>query len=89
MSVRGTARAADVAKGTVLKLLADAGTAFRAYQDEVLRDLPCRRFQVDEIWSYVYAGVRRVSCPLSPRGGDGLGDLVDRAYRVVPRGGLP
>ena len=25
------------------------------YQDEVLRDLPCRRFQCDEIWSYIYA----------------------------------
>ena len=53
--VRGAARTAGVAKGTVLKLLVEAGTACEVYQDKVLRDLPCRRFQADEIWSYLYA----------------------------------
>ncbi len=31
----------------------DAGQACAAYQDRVLRHLPCKRVQVDEIWSFV------------------------------------
>ena len=55
MSVRGTARTADVSKNTVAKLLVDAGRACSTYQDRELRDLPCKRIQVDEIWAFVYA----------------------------------
>lgn len=54
-SLASTQRTANVSKNTVLKLLVDAGRACSEYQDETLRDLPCRRIQVDEIWSFVYA----------------------------------
>ena len=54
-SVRATARTADVSKNTVTKLLIDAGKVCADYQDSVLRDLPCRRIQVDKIWSFIYA----------------------------------
>jgi IS1 family transposase len=40
-------------KNTIAKLLVDAGRACAAYQDRVLRHLPCKRVQVDEIWSFV------------------------------------
>ena len=33
---------------TVTKLLVDLGTACAIYQNETLRNLPCRRVQVDE-----------------------------------------
>ena len=39
MSVRGAARTAGAAKGTVLKLLVDAGRACERCQDELFRDL--------------------------------------------------
>ena len=55
MSVRSTARTADVSKNTVIKLLVDAGKACSAYQALTLRNLPCKRIQVDKIWSFVYA----------------------------------
>ena len=55
MSVRSTTRTADVSKNTVIKLLVDAGKACNVYQDSVLRNLPCKRIQADEIWSFVYA----------------------------------
>ena len=55
MSIRATARTADVSKNTVAKLLVDTGKACSAYQDRELRDLPCKRIQVDEIWAFVYA----------------------------------
>ncbi len=59
-SIRSTTRIADVSKNTVAKLLIDAGKACEAYQDKVLRDLPCRRIQVDEIWSFIYAKEKNV-----------------------------
>ena len=60
MSLRATARTTDVSKNTVTKLLIDAGKACSEYQSRVLRDLPCRRIEVDEIWSFVYAKEKNV-----------------------------
>jgi IS1 family transposase len=55
MSIRGTVRITGVAKNTVVKLLADLGAECSAYQDASFRDLTCKRIEVDEIWSFVYA----------------------------------
>jgi IS1 family transposase len=52
-SVRATSRLTGVAKGTILRLLADVGTACAEYQDAALRNLSSKRVQVDEIWSFV------------------------------------
>jgi IS1 family transposase len=49
-----------VAKGTILRLLADVGTACAAYQDRALRGLACKRIQIDEIWSFCYAKEKTV-----------------------------
>src|SRR5712692_6143220 len=57
-SIRSTVRMTGVAKNTIVKLLAELGAACADYQDRTLRSLPCRRIQVDEIWSYVYASRR-------------------------------
>jgi IS1 family transposase len=56
-SIRAISRITGASKNTVVKLLVDAGRACAAYQDRVLRNLPCKRVQVDEIWSFVYAKV--------------------------------
>lgn len=60
-SLRGTARIAGVAVNTVVKLLLDAGAVAGRFQDERLRDLPCTRLEVDEIWSFIYAKNRNVA----------------------------
>lgn len=54
-SVRGTARIAGVSKNTVTKLLLDAGRVCAEYLDGKLRNLPCKRIQVDEAWAFIYA----------------------------------
>ena len=54
-SIRATVRMTGVAKNTISKLLLDLGAACDNYQDETLRNLPCRRLQCDEIWSFVGA----------------------------------
>src|SRR5262245_11228252 len=72
-SIRATCRMTDTAKGTVLKLLADVGQVCDAYQREHLRNLPCKRVQCDEIWSFVGAKAKNV--PLKKRGQFGVGDV--------------
>jgi hypothetical protein len=54
-SLRATARICDVAFNTVLKLLPQIGEACEAYQRKVFTNLPCKRVQCDEIWSFCYA----------------------------------
>src|SRR5690242_14991291 len=65
MSIRAITRVTGVGKNTVARLLVDAGIACAAYQDRVLRNLPCKRVQVDEIWSFVY--VKHVNLPKAKR----------------------
>src|ERR1700719_4164369 len=54
-SIRAVTRLTGCSKNTVSKLLVSAGHACAAYQDKALRNLPCKRVQMDEIWSFVYA----------------------------------
>lgn len=60
MAIRAVSRLTGVSKNTIVKLLNDAGRALGAYQDEVFRNLPCKRVQVDEIWSFTYCKQRNV-----------------------------
>lgn len=52
-SIRATVRMTGVSKNTVVKLLADLGTACATYHDEHVRKLRVRRLQCDEIWSFI------------------------------------
>jgi IS1 family transposase len=59
-SVRSTVRMTGVSKGAVLRLLSSVGKACADYQDAVIRNVPAKRVQVDEIWSYVGAKAKNV-----------------------------
>jgi len=59
-SIRAITRLTGCSKNTVAKLLVSAGHACAAYQDKALRNLPCKRIQMDEIWSFVYAKAANV-----------------------------
>jgi IS1 family transposase len=72
-SIRATVRMTGAAKNTITKLLADLGEACTAYQDEVLRDLPCKVVEADEIWSFCYAKKKNV--PEEFKGTPGYGDV--------------
>ena len=73
VSIRAISRMTGASKNTIVKLLADAGNACSEYQDRTLRDLPCKRIQADEIWSFVYAKAKNV--PEKMRGEFGIGDV--------------
>jgi len=72
-SLRATARIMDVSRNTVDKLLRDVGAACLDYQDEHLRNLPCKRIQCDEIWSFVYSKQKNV--PVEKQDEFGIGDV--------------
>src|SRR5215207_7124925 len=60
-SIRAVTRLTGASKNTVIRLLSDTGRVCAQYQDAVLRDLPCKRVQVDEIWSFTYAKQKNVA----------------------------
>lgn len=71
-SSRATVRMTGSAKNnTAVKLLADVGAGCAAYQDMVLRNLPCTRIQCDEIWSFVYAKQKNVAGAVAASEGAG------------------
>ncbi len=72
-SVRSTSRLTGVAKGTILRLLADVGRACAAYQDAAIRNVSAHRVQIDEIWSFVGCKQKNVTPKIAaetPRAGD-------------------
>ena len=73
VSIRAISRMTGASKNTIVKLLADAGQACSEYQDRTLVNLPCKRLQADEIWSFVYAKQKNV--PQEMRGKFGVGDV--------------
>jgi IS1 family transposase len=60
-SVRSTVRLTGVSKGAVLRLLASVGKACADYQNVTIRNVPAKRVQVDEIWSFCYAKEKNVT----------------------------
>src|SRR5205085_9157965 len=86
-SIRATVWMTGAAKNTVTKLLVDLGAACADYQDRVLRDLPCKTIQCDEIWSFCYAKQKNV--PEEHKGTFGYGDIwtwtaIDADTKLVP-----
>ncbi|HYI99204.1 MAG TPA: IS1 family transposase [Thermoleophilaceae bacterium] len=73
MSIRATVRVTGAAKNTVTKLLVDLGAACSEYQDQTLRDLPCKVVECDEIWAFCYSKQKNV--PDEHRGTFGYGDV--------------
>ena len=84
-SMRATARIADVAFNTVAKLFIETAKVCADYQDKAFRNLTCKRLQLDEIWSFVYAKAKNV-----PDGKQGqAGDVwtwvaIDADTKLVP-----
>src|ERR1700685_2998209 len=64
-SIRSTVRMTGVAKKTVMRLLMEIGAVCMAYQDRGLRNISCRRIQVDEMWGFVYAKQKNVTLAIA------------------------
>ncbi|MGB7991814.1 MAG: IS1 family transposase [Candidatus Methylophosphatis roskildensis] len=87
MGVNAACRITGASKNTVLKLLAEVGEACSMYQDRVLRSLPCKKIQCDEIWSFV--GMKQKNVPKELADEFGYGDVytwtaIDADTKLVP-----
>jgi IS1 family transposase len=60
-SVRSTVRLTGVSKGAILRLLVEVGEACAEYQNATVRNVPAKRIQIDEIWSFVGAKQKNVT----------------------------
>lgn len=86
-SLRSTSRMVGCSINTVTKLLVNVGRACSVYQDRVMRNLHCRRLQIDEIWAFCYAKKKNV--PADLQGQFGYGDVwtfvaIDAETKLVP-----
>lgn len=86
-SIRATVRMTGVAKNTVIKLLCDLGRVCSDYMDQNMRNLPCKRIECDEIWSFCYCKGKNV--PADRRCDPTVGDIwtwtaIDADTKLVP-----
>jgi len=70
-SINSTVRMTGISKPTILKLLKDLGTACKKYQEDKLRNLPSKRVQCDEIWSFCFGKDKNISAHLKGKFGFG------------------
>lgn len=86
-SARATARLVDVSYDTVAKLNLDMGETCIQYMEQNLRNLQCRRLEVDEIWAF--CGMKAKNVPATKAGVLGYGDLwaftgIDPETKLIP-----
>ena len=74
-SIRATVRITGVAKKTVMRFLVEIGEVCTDYQDRVMRNLSCRRVQLDEFWGFNYCKAKNVTAEIAEKV-PGAGDLV-------------
>jgi IS1 family transposase len=60
-SIRSMERMTDTHRDTIMRLALCVGGGCAKLMDEEMRDLPCRKIQVDEIWAYVAKKQRQVT----------------------------
>lgn len=85
--MRSTTRLTGAAKKTVERMLVSAGTACAEYLDKVMRNLPCKVLQVDELWSFTYC--KQANVPDAMKGADSVGDTwtwiaLDSQTKLIP-----
>jgi IS1 family transposase len=87
-SIRSTVRMTGVSKKAVSRLLVEAGRVAAEYQDRAMRNLSCRRIEVDELWGFVGCKERHVTPEIEARipgaGSVWLWVAIDADTKLVP-----
>src|SRR5438874_1636794 len=85
-SMRSIARMTGVSRTTIDKLLCDLGRACSEYQDKAFRNLSSKRFQCDEIWSFVAAKEKNCTVEMKKKGAGDVWTWValDADTKLVP-----
>jgi IS1 family transposase len=87
-SIRSISRMTGASKNTIVKLLVELGAVCSEYLDKHLVNLPCKRVQVDEIWSFCYAKVKNVTPEIKAKN-PAAGDVwtwvaIDADTKLIP-----
>src|SRR5260370_38129511 len=85
-SIRSTERMTGTHRDTICRLSVDVGDGCAKLMDEQMRELSCRRIEVDEIWAYVGKKQRHLTQDDDPRR---VGDqytfvALDPETKIVP-----
>jgi IS1 family transposase len=76
------------AKKSVMRLLVEVGDVCADYQNEVFRNLNCRRLQLDEMWAWIYCKEKHRTEEIAkshPDAGDiWLWTAIDADTKLVP-----
>jgi IS1 family transposase len=85
-SIRSTERLTGTHRDTICRLLVEVGDGCTTLMDEQMRDLRCRRIEVDEIWSFVSKKQRHLAPGDDPgRVGDQYTFVaIDAETKLVP-----
>jgi IS1 family transposase len=83
-SIRSIERITGVHRDTIMRLGVKVGQGCTALMDEKMRNLPCRRLEMDEIWGFVGKKERNVR-----EGDSGVGSVwtfctIDAETKLVP-----
>lgn len=86
MSIRSVERLTGVHRDTIMRLMVRVGDACQEMMDSTLRELPCKRIEVDEVWCYVAKKQRHVGLGDDPKE---VGDFwtwvaLDAETKLVP-----
>lgn len=60
MSIRGTVRMTGASKGAVLRLVAEVGPACERFHRRFVHDVPCKRLELDETWSFTFGKTKNL-----------------------------
>lgn len=87
-SIRSIVRMTGASKNTIVKLLVELGAACSDYLDKHLVNLPCKRVQVDEVWSFCYAKQKNVTPKIAAKN-PSAGDVwtwvaIDADTKLIP-----
>jgi len=86
-SVRSIERMTGVHRDTILRLLVRVGDGCASLLDRTMQNLPCRIFEVDEIWTFV--GKKQMRLNADERRNPALGDqytfvALDAETKLIP-----
>ncbi len=86
-SIRSTERITGVTKKAITRLIVDMGEVCQEHQDRVLRNLTCKRLQLDEVWSFCYAKEKKATPEMRRK--YGAGDVwtftaIDADTKLIP-----
>ena len=85
-SIRSTERMTGVHRDTIIRLVGRVGAGCQSLLDQTMRNLPCEKIQIDEIWGYVGKKQRHLTKKDDPTqvGDKWVFVAIDAESKLVP-----